>query len=343
MLKFFLAYGYDTEGEKLAQQIETDLTNLKVKIVDGKMIGTGNLNQAIKARIRSCDALISILTEREDNDFVYSEMYYADGRDKDIIIIKGDVKELKKGLLADQAYIQLPKRNDELKLELAAAVKTIKKNIRLKKPPDDKKSGKAFNEFLTVGMEKVYDRLTHEDIKFLMGVSKRIKVLKEWFPESDEIAKGLKAAIENSTIEDPATIELLLCKPGSVILNERSLGAHEVERHGGFTVYNAVLNVYNWLLLMKPPHGTVHIALYDSWPGCPVIWYDDVILMGFYFRGASSPDWPWVRVKKESKLSTILGDQFNELLYHDKTQHLDTLEQMKDWLKKNKKWARLES
>src|SRR2546423_4274178 len=129
MLKFFLAYDYKTKRESLARKIETYLSGMEVATVNGKMIGTGNLNQAIKARIRSCDALISMLTEGKDNDFVYSEMYYADGRDKDIIIItQGDVKELKKGLLADQAYIQLPKRKDELKLELAAAVEKVKEN-----------------------------------------------------------------------------------------------------------------------------------------------------------------------------------------------------------------------
>src|SRR5205814_5813581 len=57
------------------------------------------------------------------------------------------------------------------------------------------------------------------------------------------------------------------------------------------------------------PTVKVEIGCYDSWPGCPVIWYDRKILMGFYFRGAPSPEWPWVSVKAGSELAIILEDQ----------------------------------
>lgn len=187
--------------------------------------------------------------------------------------------------------------------------------------------------FLNVGMQTVHDPLTHENVRDLLARANHIKVLKTWFPESTEIESGLLAAIEHR-----ARVELLLCKPDSDILKSRSLGAHEPELWGSYKVYHAVEKVYE--ALEATPRAKVEIACYDSWPGCPVIWYDGNILMGFYFRGKASPAWPWVSVKAKTKLAKILENQFKELwtLTRPRTVLLKTRKQMAQWLKKNKTW-----
>ena len=65
--------------------------------------------------------------------------------------------------------------------------------------------------------------------------------------------------------------------------------------------------------------------------------------MGFYIRGQSSPSWPWINVKEGSELASFLFAQWVDLRDHEKTEHLNTLEEMKDWLERpeNKKWANL--
>jgi len=193
--------------------------------------------------------------------------------------------------------------------------------------------------FAAEGMEKAHHHLDDEDLQKYLVNSTSIKVLKTWFPESRQIGAGLIGAIDKN-----ASVRLLLCKPGSDILKERSLGAHEAEGFGPFAVYDGVRLVFNCLLararLGKPP-ADVKIGIYDSWPGCPVIWYGKKILMGFYIRGKSSPSWPWINVKEGSELAGFLSAQWVDLRDHEKTKHLNTLEEMKDWLEtpENKKWA----
>lgn len=196
-------------------------------------------------------------------------------------------------------------------------------------------------KFSALGMDGIHEYLTDENLQERLKASQDIRVLKTWFPESMQIAQGLIG--DKGAIAKKANVQLLLCKPRSVILRQRSLGADRPDWWGAFTVYEAVRMVYNQLL--KTPNPAVRIALYDSWPGCPVIWYDDSILMGFYFRGKSSPAWPWISVRKGSELAEILEAQFNELWEDSNgdldTEHLDSPEQMKSWLDENKEkeWA----
>ncbi len=194
-----------------------------------------------------------------------------------------------------------------------------------------------FDKFLALGMDLVHDPLTDENLRDRLGNSRDIRVLKTWFPESTEIETGLELAVT----KQQARVRLLLCKPKSAILKQRSLGAHEEAWWGSYKVYHAIRKVYK---SVKTTQGTdVQIACYDSWPGCPVIWYDREILMGFYFRGKSSPSWPWVSVRTGSKLAKILDDQFNELWQLSNTEHLDTPAKMAKWLKQNKSWRMLEA
>lgn len=194
---------------------------------------------------------------------------------------------------------------------------------------------KDFDEFRALGMMKAQRRLKDDDLQARLASSKSIRVLKTWFPETEEIKIGLGQAIKGQG----ATVELLLCKPGSILLRQRSLGAHKNEGSGSFKVYEAVEDVHRWLTETPGIEAkNVQIAIYDSWPGCPVIWYDKKILMGFYFRRAPSPAWPWITVETGSTLATILKDQFDDLWKHSDTRHLDSPEEMEKWLEENKRW-----
>lgn len=212
--------------------------------------------------------------------------------------------------------------------------KTSRILTRLDGDEADKSSRPArFEEFMDLGMDMVHDRLSHKNLKERLEGSEKIRVLKTWFPESKVIGNGLRSAIT----KQHAKVRLLLCKPGSSILKCRSLGAHEEAWWGSHKVYQAIKDVHKWV--QEAPNAQVEIACYDSWPGCPVIWYDESVLMGFYFRGDSSPEWPWVSVKPGTRLATILDDQFNELWRLSGTVHLDTRKQRASWLKKNRKWG----
>jgi hypothetical protein len=185
-----------------------------------------------------------------------------------------------------------------------------------------------FDKFLALGMKKLHDPLTDENLQYRLGSSRDIKVLKTWFPESADIENGLEEAIKQK-----AVVRLLLCKPGSVLLEQRSLGAVEKPRWGSFKVYDAVKKIRGWV--KTTPGADVQIAIYDSWPGCPVIWYDNEILMGFYFRGKSSPAWPWISVEKGTRLAGILDDQFKNL-WGEAVECLVTPDELESWLERNK-------
>jgi hypothetical protein len=196
--------------------------------------------------------------------------------------------------------------------------------------------------FSDEGMEKAHHHLDDEDLQKYLKDSSPIQVLKTWFPESRQIAAGLEGAIKNN-----ARVKLLLCKPGSKILEQRSLGAKQDYWSGSFTVYTAVKLVYDCLKERAradkdKESERVQIACYDSWPGCPVIWYGEKILIGFYIRGRSSPNWPWINLRRGSDLAQDLSRQFDELWDDQGTERLTNLEEMKNWLERpeNKRWAK---
>jgi hypothetical protein len=210
-----------------------------------------------------------------------------------------------------------------------------------------------FRKFVDLGIEEVHKHLDDQDLQEFLKGAKNIKVLKTWFPESRQIAAGLKCAIMKG-----AKVKLLLLKPGTDLLKERSLGAGEKDWWGSFMIHYAVDVVHKSLLEKQreadrrkkkcepgrnleeqEQEPRVRIAFYNSWPGCPVIWYDKTILVGFYIRGKSSPSWPWLRINKRSDLAKALEKQFDDLWKDAK--YLDTPKQMKSWLRRNKGLAPL--
>jgi hypothetical protein len=130
-----------------------------------------------------------------------------------------------------------------------------------------------------------------------------------------------------------------LCKPDSILLQQRSSTALKGKYQGSNVVYHAIENILKWVHASSELR--VEIGVYDSWPGCPVIWYDDKILMGFYFRRAPSPEWPWVSVTKGKEMARILDEQFRDLWFDEHTRLLKTRKDLKEWLKENAKWKEL--
>ena len=187
---------------------------------------------------------------------------------------------------------------------------------------------KDFKDFLELGMYKLRKELKDQHLHELLAGSKEIQVLKTWFPETNQIATGLKQAIRNR-----ATVRLLLCKPESTILRQRSEGAGKNWLWGSIMIYLGIEDIYE--AVRATPGVNVQIRFYDAWPGCPVIWYDEKILMGFYFRGEASPNWPWVSVEKGKFFAKILNEQFKSL-WDNADERLDGPDDMKDWLNRNK-------
>jgi hypothetical protein len=209
----------------------------------------------------------------------------------------------------------------------------IRKTTRLLPEIKDPEICPNLEAFSKLGMYKVVDQLPDQDLQKRLARSKKIKVLKTWFPETRVIGDGLEAAIKSG-----AEVRLLLCKPESILLQQRSRTALKDKQYRASTiVYKAIKDIHDWV--QEKSGAEVEIGCYDSWPGCPVIWYDDKIIMGFYFRRAPSPEWPWISVKPQSVLAEILDRQYEDLWNLDDTLHLKTQEDRERWLDENKKWG----
>ncbi|NOT07718.1 MAG: hypothetical protein HOP28_05850 [Gemmatimonadales bacterium] len=197
------------------------------------------------------------------------------------------------------------------KLGFAILVTVVVRALTILFSISDRKREVRLQGFDDLGMMVVHDPLSDFRVRDLLANAKRIRVLKTWFPENSDIEAGLMSALKRK-----ASMELILCHPNSKLLHARCVGAEEAGDHGGRRVIRALRMIHDAIC----PAGSANpaalpdnldIRLYDTWPGCPIIWYDGTWLMGFYFRGASSPKWPWIEVREGSKLAEILDDQFS--------------------------------
>jgi hypothetical protein len=160
----------------------------------------------------------------------------------------------------------------------------------------------SYLSFQRIGIRAVYEDLPRDEVGRRLAGAKRIDVMKTWFPDHPDIQEGFKLAMTSG-----AEVRLLLSHPKSVLLGQRSLGAKHNEDHGSWQVTRTLLDIYEWEL------DKFEIGLYDEWPGCPTIWYDKRVLLGFYLRGRSSPFWPWLEIEAGSPFDKILCQQFNDL------------------------------
>jgi hypothetical protein len=267
--------------------------------------------------------------EHEDVPSPLKDFQHTTAKRDDVLQLLKDINEQLRGTGSEALQLRVLRQRFNanwplLKERLQAAEKRAN--------PSHYDKAKEYDKFSDLGMETIHERLSDRDIKKLLQSARTIRVLKTWFPETHVIERGLSAAIRNH-----AKVRLLLCKPDSALLTQRAEGAHKPSDLGSKTVYHAIQTIYN--LVEKTPGAKVRIACYDSWPGCPVIWYDKTILMGFYFRGDASPEWPWVSIRPNKYIATILEEQFDDLWKLADTEHLNTPGQMASWLQRNSRWA----
>lgn len=185
-------------------------------------------------------------------------------------------------------------------------------------PPDDE----AFSRFKDWGMIDLRKFRTSKKMGAFLSRRKRLVVLKTWFPEDDDIRGGLKIAMNGG-----ASIQLILCDPRAPILGQRTESTNHKQ-------VDAAIWIINGLDLVAKNVSEAKfegVALYNHWPGCPVIWADDRLFMGFYFWGSTSPQRPWVEVKAGSDLAKDLEEQRDQLNRRAPTK-LDTVDKLKKWL-----------
>lgn len=183
--------------------------------------------------------------------------------------------------------------------------------------------------FAAAGLTGVHYRLPPEHVRDLLGHAKKLKVLKTWFPDHPNIEAGLIEAVKNG-----AELKLLLSHPDSEVLRARSVSVYPRQpEHGRKSVVEAVNLMAD--LLQQYPKVACTIALYQGWPSSPIIWYDDHILLGFYFIGNASPMSPWLEVRPGSKLAGDLEEQFDALWRQKGTERLTNVAEMTTWLAKH--------
>lgn len=308
--------------------------------------------RTLEAKIQSASAVICLLTLRSfERPWILFEAGLAKGKTSGSVfgvalgISVGRASTGPFGWLHncpedEEALTKLIMQLMELVPNAAPDPTTIKTHVRefkttvsdvLRMIEDKNNQATNWETFSNLGLQRI-QYLRDENLQERLESAKKIKILKTWFPETLPIEDGLKAAVERG-----AEVRLLLSDPDSELLKQRSTTALRARNQGSQVVYRAIESILQWV---GSSELTVEIGLYDSWPGCPVIWYDQNILMGFYFRRAPSPEWPWVSVRDGSDLANILEAQFRDL-WATAHQTLKTKDDIRKWLDDNSKWREL--
>ena len=83
MERIFLSYHYDEAGRRLADVVQDLVSSHGLLVLTGERLGGRPLSEEVKTRIRKCDGLIALFTERpeeRDDAWVRDERAYADGQ-----------------------------------------------------------------------------------------------------------------------------------------------------------------------------------------------------------------------------------------------------------------------
>ena len=101
MDKVFLSFSFRKEDRELSAAVRSTIESHDLHVVTGEDLGGGGLNDEIKNRIVSCDALVSLFTQSEkipDSDeyrpstFVRDEFFFAMDKINCIAIIESKVR-----------------------------------------------------------------------------------------------------------------------------------------------------------------------------------------------------------------------------------------------------------
>jgi hypothetical protein len=97
-MNVFLAFSFRTEDRPLVRYVEQLLASQLVQVVTGERLGGEQLTPAVKARIEQADALVALLTRRDQltgggwttHDWVKDEIGYARAKGKRAIALVED-------------------------------------------------------------------------------------------------------------------------------------------------------------------------------------------------------------------------------------------------------------
>jgi hypothetical protein len=107
----FVSYSFDGEGKKLAGFVKSITRELGIRDQHGESVGGGALNDAIRSRIESCDALIACLTPKSADGspsvYVRDELQHARAKGLPAIAVVAPEARLPAGLYDEFERIEL--------------------------------------------------------------------------------------------------------------------------------------------------------------------------------------------------------------------------------------------
>jgi len=118
MNKIFVSYHYDDPNKGLAAIVDDLLDGHSLRFTTGDALGGGNLTPAIKGQIENADALIALLTRRENlgngkwttHDFCKTELQHARTFGKNAIALVETGVDVQ-GLYQEHEYISYDAQN----------------------------------------------------------------------------------------------------------------------------------------------------------------------------------------------------------------------------------------
>ncbi len=121
----FISYHFDNDAKEMAEKVRRLVVSHNIKPVTGERLGGESLRQGVKEKIDECQAIIIILTNREQgrtNNWVRDERAYAEGKGLKIItLIESGVNE--NGMFNERERLRVNTNGNELPiLELSETI-----------------------------------------------------------------------------------------------------------------------------------------------------------------------------------------------------------------------------
>jgi hypothetical protein len=187
---------------------------------------------------------------------------------------------------------------------------------------------RMYRKYAAAGVIAYYRVLPYKRVCRAMARSKNVKILKTFFQE-DQFEDAWATSLERSGEE--GTVDLFLSDPSSEALRMRSETISPDMDYGRRKVIEEIITIRKKLLTQQNI-GRIRVSLYKGWPGAPLILCDDRVYVGTYLRFKKSFETPWVEVRRNSDLGTLLEKQFEGL---EVATQLTTPGEFKTWLDKH--------
>jgi hypothetical protein len=177
------------------------------------------------------------------------------------------------------------------------------------------------------GIRDVYSSLPSGTLRKLLGRSRRIRILKTWFPSDVGLVKGLWKALLSG-----ASVELFLCDPDSPLIRYRCAAAGCDLNEGLARDLEAVKMALS--AISRGISGRISIYIYDAWPGSPIIDFDEGVFESSFLRGSTSLHSRWFWNDRNSEHGKALLSQFD---FNDDeiTARLTSEQAMRRWYDKH--------